>query len=79
MARGPGDSADDPSHLRQLSHEATEDIEFDGSCIPKGWRCYRRPAWTHMDPKDILDLDKFKPSRFESQAPPYSFVAFGGG
>ena len=33
----------------------------------------------HMDPNIFLDPDKFEPSRFESQAPPYSFVAFGGG
>ena len=34
---------------------------------------------THMGPSIFLDLDKFEPSRFKSQAPPYSFVAFGGG
>ena len=33
----------------------------------------------HMDPSIFPDPDKFQPSRFESQAPPYSFVAFGGG
>ena len=32
----------------------------------------------HMDPSIFPDPDKFEPSWFESQAPPYSFVAFGG-
>ena len=58
---------------------ALEDIEFDGYCIPKGWQVFWASSMTHMDPGIFPDPDKFQPSRFESQAPPYSFVAFGGG
>jgi hypothetical protein len=33
---------------------------------------------THMDP-GIFPNPKFNPSLFESQSPPYSFIAFGSG
>jgi hypothetical protein len=33
----------------------------------------------HMDPDIFPNPDKFNPSLFESQLPPYSFIAFGGG
>ncbi|KAF8669077.1 hypothetical protein HU200_051400 [Digitaria exilis] len=34
---------------------------------------------THMDPGIFEDPEKFDPWRFDGPAPPYSFVAFGGG
>ncbi|TXG52331.1 hypothetical protein EZV62_021500 [Acer yangbiense] len=34
---------------------------------------------THMDEQLFLDPSKFDPTNFEKQAPPFSFVAFGGG
>ncbi|CAN6175601.1 unnamed protein product [Urochloa humidicola] len=58
---------------------ALEDIEFDGYVIPKGWQVFWASSVTHMDPGFFKDPEKFDPSRFESPAPPYSFVAFGGG
>ncbi|KAK3125178.1 hypothetical protein QOZ80_7BG0601300 [Eleusine coracana subsp. coracana] len=58
---------------------ALEDIEFDGYLIPKGWQVFWASSVTHMDPGIFPEPDKFDPSRFETQAPPYSFVAFGGG
>ncbi|PUZ72268.1 hypothetical protein GQ55_2G380400 [Panicum hallii var. hallii] len=58
---------------------ALEDIELDGYVIPKGWQVFWASSVTHMDPGIFKDPEKFDPSRFEGQAPPYSFVAFGGG
>lgn len=58
---------------------AMEDIEFDGYVIPKGWQVFWASSVTHMDPAIFKDPEKFDPSRFESPAPPYAFVAFGGG
>ncbi|TVU38845.1 hypothetical protein EJB05_12237, partial [Eragrostis curvula] len=58
---------------------ALEDIEFDGYLIPKGWQVFWASSVTHMDAGIFRDPDRFDPSRFEAQAPPYSFVAFGGG
>jgi len=58
---------------------ALEDIEVNGYVIPKGWQVFWASSVTHMDPGIFRDPDKFDPSRFEGQAPPYSFVAFGGG
>lgn len=34
---------------------------------------------THMDENLFTDPSKFNPTRFEKQALPFSFVAFGGG
>ncbi|RLN35814.1 hypothetical protein C2845_PM03G08590 [Panicum miliaceum] len=60
---------------------ATQDIEFDGYVIPKGWQVFWTAAATHMDGRIFPEPAKFNPSRFEKQsaAPPCSFVAFGGG
>lgn len=58
---------------------ALEDIEFDGYIIPKGWQVFWASSVTHMDAGIFKDPEKFDPSRFEGPAPPYSFVAFGGG
>uniref|UniRef100_A0A0E0LLD5 Cytochrome P450 n=1 Tax=Oryza punctata TaxID=4537 RepID=A0A0E0LLD5_ORYPU len=65
---------------------ALEDVELDGGgyVIPKGWQVFWAPCVTHMDPAIYHDPAKFDPSRFDTQAaatsaPPYSFVAFGGG
>ncbi|CAN6205551.1 unnamed protein product [Urochloa humidicola] len=58
---------------------ALEDIEFDGYVIPKGWQVFWASSVTHMDPGAFKNPEKFDPARFETPAPPYSFVAFGGG
>jgi cytochrome P450 len=58
---------------------AMEDIEFDGYVIPKGWQVFWASSVTHMDPAIFKDPERFDPSRFESAAPPYAFVAFGSG
>ncbi|XP_047065141.1 taxadiene 5-alpha hydroxylase-like [Lolium rigidum] len=56
---------------------AHEDIEFDGYCIPKGWKVFWSANVTHMDPSIFPEPHKFDPSRFASQSsvtPPCSFV-----
>jgi cytochrome P450 len=58
---------------------ATRDIEFDGYVIPRGWQVFWVSSVTHMDAAIFPEPARFDPSRFESQAPPCSFVAFGGG
>ncbi|VAH36194.1 unnamed protein product [Triticum turgidum subsp. durum] len=64
---------------------ALEDTEFDGYLIPKGWQVFWTANVTHMDASIFHEPAKFDPSRFETEnqrasaAPPFSFVAFGGG
>ncbi|CAN6199207.1 unnamed protein product [Urochloa humidicola] len=62
---------------------ATQDIEYDGYLIPKGWQVFWVSSVTHMDAAIFPEPAKFDPSRFKDQsaaaAPPCSFVAFGGG
>ncbi|CAN6211797.1 unnamed protein product [Urochloa humidicola] len=64
---------------------ATQDIEFEGYLIPKGWQVFWAASVTHMDAAIFPEPAKFDPSRFKDQssapvaAPPCSFVAFGGG
>lgn len=64
---------------------ATQDIEFGGYRIPKGWQVFWVSSATHMDAAIFPEPHKFDPSRFDfdsqssAPAPPCSFVAFGGG
>ncbi|KAK2974796.1 hypothetical protein RJ640_005580, partial [Escallonia rubra] len=60
---------------------AITDIEYGGYIIPKGWQVVWAFSMTHMDETIFPDPSKFDSKRFEQQvpAPPYSFVAFGGG
>ncbi|WVZ66104.1 hypothetical protein U9M48_015378 [Paspalum notatum var. saurae] len=62
---------------------ATQDLEFDGHLIPKGWQVFWAASLTHRDAAIFHEPDEFKPSRFENQsaaaAPPCSFLAFGAG
>ncbi|CAO1941831.1 unnamed protein product [Urochloa humidicola] len=62
---------------------ATQDIEYDGYLIPKGWQVFWVSSVTHMDAGIFPEPATFDPSRFKDQsaaaAPPCSFVAFGGG
>ncbi|KAK1556452.1 hypothetical protein Q3G72_005206 [Acer saccharum] len=58
---------------------ALRDIEYQGYTIPKGWQVMLASSVTHMDEQLFPDPSKFDPARFEKQAPPFSFVAFGGG
>ena len=61
----------------------TEDVEFEGFRIPKGWtvlfspnRTHRLPPWsspTNFDP------DRFSEARSEHKQKPFTFIPFGGG
>ncbi|KAK9267503.1 hypothetical protein L1049_009931 [Liquidambar formosana] len=61
--------------------EGPKDIEYGGYLIPKGWQVVWAACMTHMDESIFPDPSKFDPTRFEKKAPapPFSFVAFGGG
>ncbi|KAJ1291131.1 hypothetical protein BS78_02G295100 [Paspalum vaginatum] len=62
---------------------ATQDLEFDGYLIPKGWQVFWAASLTHRDAAIFHEPAEFNPSRFENQssagAPPCSFLAFGAG
>ncbi|WVZ94430.1 hypothetical protein U9M48_040323 [Paspalum notatum var. saurae] len=59
----------------------TQDVEFGGYLIPKGWQVIQATTMTQWDPAIFPEPGRFDPGRFEdpSAVPPYSFVAFGGG
>uniref|UniRef100_A0A0D9WZJ1 Cytochrome P450 n=1 Tax=Leersia perrieri TaxID=77586 RepID=A0A0D9WZJ1_9ORYZ len=60
--------------------KAPIDIEYEGYVIPRGWQMFWVPSVTHMDPAIFPEPARFDPTRFENpSAPPFSFVAFGGG
>ena len=50
-----------------------------GFQIKKGWILNVDARAIHYDPKIYEDPTKFNPSRFEEDARPYSFLAFGVG
>lgn len=62
---------------------ATEDLEFEGFRIPKGWtvlfssnRTHQLPPWTNPS---AFDPDRFGDERAEHKQKPFSFIPFGGG
>jgi cytochrome P450 len=62
--------------------KTTEDVEFGGYLIPKGWQVLQASNLTQWDPAIFPEPGRFEPARFEDPSatvPPYSFVAFGGG
>ncbi|KAF8695297.1 hypothetical protein HU200_037520 [Digitaria exilis] len=66
------------SNLRKT----TEDVEYGGYLIPKGWQVIQAVSLTQWDPAIFPEPGRFDPARFEnpsSAVPPFSFVAFGGG
>ncbi|KAF8698956.1 hypothetical protein HU200_034783 [Digitaria exilis] len=65
------------SALRQT----TEDVEYDGYVIPRGWQLLHATNMTHWDPSIFPDPGRYDPARFVagSQPPPFSFIPFGGG
>ncbi|XP_039124276.1 abscisic acid 8'-hydroxylase 2 [Dioscorea cayenensis subsp. rotundata] len=58
---------------------AMKECQIDGFQIKKGWILNVDARAIHYDPKVYEDPTKFNPSRFEEDAKPYSFLAFGVG
>ncbi|KAK1303639.1 hypothetical protein QJS10_CPB11g01303 [Acorus calamus] len=58
-----------------------KEVEYGGYRIPEGWQILWASNITHYDEQLFSKPRKFDPTRFENQSeiPPYSFVAFGGG
>ncbi|KAJ1267856.1 hypothetical protein BS78_07G090500 [Paspalum vaginatum] len=63
------------------ARKMTQDVEFGGYLIPKGWQVIQAMNMTQWDPAIFPEPGRFDPGRFENPTavPPYSFVAFGGG
>jgi len=61
---------------------ATEDLEFKGYRIPKGWMVlyspnrHALPPWTNPA---VFDPERFSPERAEHKQKQFSFIPFGGG
>ncbi|KAK3122955.1 hypothetical protein QOZ80_8AG0621060 [Eleusine coracana subsp. coracana] len=64
-----------------ILRETTDDIEFGGYRIPKGWQLLQPTSTTHWDPKIFPEPGRFDPARFmdTSVVPPFCFIPFGGG
>ncbi|CAO2836198.1 unnamed protein product [Amaranthus hypochondriacus] len=59
---------------------ALHDCQISGFMIKKGWNVNVDARSIHFDPSlHKSDPHKFIPSRFENEAKPYSFLAFGAG
>ncbi|CAI9281382.1 unnamed protein product [Lactuca saligna] len=57
----------------------TEDIEYKGYTIPKGWNMVVWLRNVHVDPKNYNDPLCFNPDRWDGSILPENFQAFGGG
>jgi (+)-abscisic acid 8'-hydroxylase len=59
--------------------EATEDVEYQGYLIPKGWKVLPLFRNIHHSPENFKEPEKFDPSRFEVSPKPNTFMPFGNG
>ncbi|XP_058767839.1 abscisic acid 8'-hydroxylase CYP707A2-like [Vicia villosa] len=59
--------------------EATEDVEYQGYLIPKGWKVLPLFRNIHHSPENFKEPAKFDPSRFEVAPKPNTFMPFGNG
>ncbi|GAU48321.1 hypothetical protein TSUD_187570 [Trifolium subterraneum] len=59
--------------------EATEDVEYQGYLIPKGWKVLPLFRNIHHSPENFKEPEKFDPSRFEVAPKPNTFMPFGNG
>ncbi|TVU04362.1 hypothetical protein EJB05_50073, partial [Eragrostis curvula] len=67
-----------PTMLRKT----TDNVEFGGYRIPKGWQVVQPMSTTHHDPAIFPEpANRFDPTRFENSSaiPPFYFIPFGGG
>ncbi|MBK5107036.1 MAG: cytochrome P450 [Anaerolineales bacterium] len=62
---------------------ADTDLNLQGCAVPKGTRVLLSFYLTHRDEESWLQSDRFKPERFDRNAPhkqpPFSYLPFGGG
>ncbi|XP_022755803.1 abscisic acid 8'-hydroxylase 2-like isoform X2 [Durio zibethinus] len=59
--------------------EAVQDVEFEGYCIPKGWKVLPLFRTIHHCADFFPQPEKFDPSRFEVPPRPNTFMPFGNG
>ncbi|CAH1422443.1 unnamed protein product [Lactuca virosa] len=57
----------------------TEDVEYKGYTIPKGWNMIVLLRNVHVDPKNYDDPLCFNPDRWDGSMLPENFQAFGAG
>lgn len=62
----------------------TEEFEFNGYRVPKGWQVLYRIPEAHFDAQiypepDTFDPDRFAPERYEYKPSEYTFATYGGG
>ncbi|KAJ7127497.1 hypothetical protein O6H91_10G064500 [Diphasiastrum complanatum] len=62
-----------------LMREATKDMNFKGTLIPKGWIIQMSMVNFHLNPEYHKDPLKFDPSRFQELKKPAAFMPFGNG
>ncbi|KAH9624294.1 hypothetical protein KSS87_014022 [Heliosperma pusillum] len=58
---------------------ALHDCIIQGYAIKKGWNINVDARSIHLDPTIYTDPTIYNPSRFDDEAKPYSFLAFGAG
>nr|KAJ0210007.1 hypothetical protein LSAT_V11C400200540 [Lactuca sativa] len=57
----------------------TEDVEYKGYTIPKGWNMIVLLRYVHVDPNNYDDPLCFNPDRWDGSMLPENFQAFGAG
>ncbi len=56
---------------------ATEDLDFEGFRLPRGWMIRCCVAESHRDPNVFEDPESFRPDRFRQRPNPQTFSPFG--
>ncbi|KAL2903115.1 Beta-amyrin 11-oxidase [Bienertia sinuspersici] len=59
--------------------KATDDIEFKGYMIPKGWSVMVWVRYLHNDPANFEDPLSFNPDRWDTRPAQGTYLPFGGG
>ncbi|XAR50094.1 hypothetical protein NMG60_11004327 [Bertholletia excelsa] len=58
---------------------ATQDVEYKGYLIPKGWKVILWIRYLHTNPENFTDPMCFNPDRWNEPAKPGTYCVFGGG